>query len=493
MNVVREPVHSLFARCASERPDLEAIVDSKGRSVTYGELDRKSSAFASRLLDFGLGRGERVAFVAYNSIELVESFLGAMKSGASAVLIDPATMAEDLEYQLSDSSPRVILVDSVVLSREQKVLRGFDGAVLINLDGDGPGRVHSYRQLAEGLAAAELPKIDPERDVAVILYYAGVVGRTEQVLHSHAGIAACLHMTIRALGDIRGETTLLTAPFTHVLGLTHAMSYLSAHGRVAMIEKKGAPFDATEALSFMKRVGVKTVWGAPTLFKALLDAAASFQDELPSLRYCVSGGGYLPPDLQREFVAKFRCPLVQAYGLTEGLIVTMQPLEESDAVGTIGRPFPGVDVRVIKEDGTPALSGEVGELYVRSPCLMMGYSDPSDTAMALSEGWLRTGDLVLYDERGLFYFVGVKKRMIKYKGYPVFPRDLEEILKRHPAVERALVVGEPDPEVGERPVARVVLKREYVGRVSPEELMEFVNRKVAAYKKLRAVTFVEAL
>ncbi|MCS6788286.1 MAG: fatty acid--CoA ligase family protein, partial [Aigarchaeota archaeon] len=204
-------------------------------------------------------------------------------------------------------------------------------------------------------------------------------------------------------------------------------------------------------------------------------------------------GGYLPPDLQREFVAKFRCPLVQAYGLTEGLIVTMQPLEESDAVGTIGRPFPGVDVRVIKEDGTPALSGEVGELYVRSPCLMMGYSDPSDTAMALSEGWLRTGDLVLYDERGLFYFVGVKKRMIKYKGYPVFPRDLEEILKRHPAVERALVVGEPDPEVGERPVARVVLKREYVGRVSPEELMEFVNRKVAAYKKLRAVTFVEAL
>ena len=174
-------------------------------------------------------------------------------------------------------------------------------------------------------------------------------------------------------------------------------------------------------------------------------------------------------------------------------MVTIQPLEMSDRLGTIGLPLPGLGHRIVREDGTEVMEpGEVGELHVRSPWIMLGYSDPRDTERAVVGGWLRTGDLVSADESGLLYFRGVKKRMIKYKGYPIFPRDLEEVLKRHPAVKEALVKGERDPEVGERPVGYVVLREGYDGKVSEEELMDFVNSKVAGYKKLRALRIVKS-
>jgi long-chain acyl-CoA synthetase len=174
-------------------------------------------------------------------------------------------------------------------------------------------------------------------------------------------------------------------------------------------------------------------------------------------------------------------------------VVTIQPLEMSDRLGTIGLPLPGVGHRIVREDGTEVMEpGEVGELHVRSPWIMLGYSDPRDTERAVVGGWLRTGDLVSADESGLLYFRGVKKRMIKYKGYPIFPKDLEEVLKRHPAVKEALVKGERDPEVGERPVGYVVLREGYDGKVSEEELMDFVNSKVAGYKKLRALRIVKS-
>jgi long-chain acyl-CoA synthetase len=239
--------------------------------------------------------------------------------------------------------------------------------------------------------------------------------------------------------------------------------------------------------------GVNSIWCVPTLYVKLTNRAGEVR--LPDgIRYCVSAGGYLPPEAQRAFTEAFGVPLVQLYGLTEGWAITVQPLEMSDRLGTIGLPLPGVEHRIVRDDGTEVKNpGEVGELHVRSPWIMLGYSDPRDTERAIVDGWLKTGDLVSVDETGLLYFRGVKKRMIKYKGYPIFPRDLEEVLKRHPAVKEALVKGEPDPEVGERPVGYVVLREGYEGKVSEEELMNYVNSRVAGYKKLRVLHIVRSL
>lgn len=493
MNLSTEPVHSLFQKCAASSPNSIAIVDSRGRSVTYGDLSRRSSALASNLIEYGITRGKKVAFVAYNSIEFLESFLGVMSSGATAVLIDPTTMSEDLAFQLRDSAPSAVITDETVLSRESDVLMSLGDVVLVNLNGNRREEVQSYSDLVRERAVYEVSRVDPYTDVSVVFYYAGVAGRTMQVFHSHAGLSLCIETIAQVLDFRKEERTLMTAPLPHVLGLTQALSHFAACGTVALVEKRGSPLDTIEVLSFAERVGVKSIWGAPSLYKAIVDAVSTHRVDLPKLRYCVSAGGYLPPEVQKRFAEGAGCPLIQLYGLTEGLVVSLQTLKESYVVGTIGRPLPFVEVKVVKDDGALAGAGEVGELLVRSPWVMLGYSDPQDTARAITDGWLRTGDLVTYDDLGLLYFKGVKKRMIKYKGYPVFPRDLEVLLAKHPAVERALVIGEQDEEVGERPVARVVLKRDYVGKVAPEELMAFVNSRVAAYKKLRDLRIVDEI
>jgi long-chain acyl-CoA synthetase len=334
--------------------------------------------------------------------------------------------------------------------------------------------------------------VDPTRDAAVIFYYAGIAGRTEQVLHSHAAPLRCAEEVAKVLRIPRGEKTMLIVPLQHVLGLIQVLSHLSSGGSVTVLERRGGGFDEMQVVEVAGRFGVNSIWCVPTLYVRLANRAGEVR--LPDgIRYCVSAGGYLPPEAQRAFTKAFGVPLVQLYGLTEGWVVTVQPLEMSDRLGTIGLPLPGVEHRIVRDDGTEVRDpGEVGELHVRTPWIMLGYSDPGDTERAVVDGWLRTGDLVSADETGLLYFRGVKKRMIKYKGYPIFPRDLEEVLKRHPEVKEALVKGEPDPEVGERPVGYVVLREGYEGKVSEEELMDYVNSRVAGYKKLRALRIVRS-
>ncbi len=191
-------------------------------------------------------------------------------------------------------------------------------------------------------------------------------------------------------------------------------------------------------------------------------------------------------------------PLVQFYGLTEAYVLTVQPIKYKDVTGTVGSAIPGAELKIVDpNDPSKELGvGSVGELAAKAPWVMKGYSDPDDTRRAFHNGWLLTGDLMVMDDKGLLYFRGVKKRMIKYKGYPIFPRDLEIILMKHPAVKETYVTGEQaeDPSIGQLPVAYVVLHDEYRGgKVSDKELIDFVNSRVAFYKKLRKVYFVDRL
>ncbi|EZQ11523.1 acyl-CoA synthetase [Candidatus Acidianus copahuensis] len=188
---------------------------------------------------------------------------------------------------------------------------------------------------------------------------------------------------------------------------------------------------------------------------------------------------------------KFNVPLLQTYGMTEALSVTSQPIELKHVLGTVGIPEVDVDVKVVDPDNPEKELGvnETGELLVKSPWIMKGYSDEGENTKVFLNGWLRTGDLLMMNDDGLFFFKGVKKRLIKYKGYPIFPRDLELILLKHPAVKEVFVTAEKDPSVGEIPVAYVVPR----DNVSEDEPIKFVNSKVAFYKKLRKIYLVKEI
>jgi len=496
---LKSAIHEALDLWASEWSERVALVSSSGKRLTYNELSALSRSIASSLRKMGVSKGDAVALVAYNSVELLAAFFGCVRAGAASVMIDPATLSEDLRFQLEDSKSKVVVADSAVLDRELGTFEeaGVEKVLLLDGDRKQEGKrleVKAFREAAsEPPAEGEEVRIDPTKDVAIVFYYAGIAGRTEQVLHSHAAPLLCAVQVAKVLRVKPGENTLLVVPFQHVFGLTQVLSHLCSGGSVTVLERKGGGFDELQMVDVAGRFGVNSIWSAPTLYVRLVNRAGEVR--LPDgIRYCISGGGYLPPDVQRTFMEVFGVPLVQAYGLTEGWAVTLQPIESSHKLGTIGQPLPGVEIRIVREDGSEVKEpGEVGELHVRSPWIMLGYSDPSDTEKAIVDGWLKTGDLVSADESGLLYFRGVKKRMIKYKGYPIFPRDLEEVLKRHPAVKEALVKSEPDPEVGERPVGFVVLREGYEGKVSEGELMDFVNSKVAGYKKLRALRIVGSL
>ncbi len=418
------------------QPDKTAVDDGVER-LSYGELWKRSLKSRS---------GTKVFFIARNSSAALASLVGLLTSPSTTALIDPLTVSEDLIYQLEDFKPDLVLTDEEVFGRNADVFKSWNVAKVGDWSSQSGG----------GLGE-------------VVMYYAGIAGRTMQVVHTAEGFWRCAHSLATAMQLTPSDVVLVTPPLTHVLGLLTAMASLMSGATVLLMRR----FDVDAAVKLAERSTV--IVGVPTVYAELNKAGVGRL----GARYAVSGGAYLPPDVQQKFEEATGVPILQVYGLTEALVVTFQPPQLKDVKGTIGIPLPWVDVKLAED----------GELLVKAPWIMRKYGDQAETEKVFQNGYLKTGDIMAIDERGLLYFRGVKKRMIKYKGYPIFPRDLELVLSKHPAVKEALVKGEPDPEVGERPVAYVVLKEP----ASEKELLDFVNSRVAFYKRLKKIYIVDKL
>jgi len=486
--------HDLLEKARASPTSTALIQVEDGSRYSYEELARKSMAVAGWLQEKGVTEGDQVLFAAFNTKESVAGLFGIWMSGAQAVLVDPLTTSEDLLFQLSGRGIRIGLISLEFLVREQTVLSdsGLQEALVLD----------SYSQKAKaGIGVSSLGEVEGfhmhwrepnirSDDVALVMYYAGIAGRTMQTYHTHFAVnSSTLALISMMKTEIQGG--LVVAPITHILGLQAGLLVSLFTGGTAVMMKK---WDPDLALVSIRDYGVNYVPGAPMMHDSLLRRARE-QGASVHLDLGISGGAPLSPETQEGYRSVFGAPLVQIYGMTEAWIVTFQPTSIAEVKGTVGIPLPDVDVKIVEPDRPSEEKGigEVGELLVRSPWLMKGYEDEEETNRVFIDGWLRTGDLMVMDERGLLYFRGVRKRMLKYKAYPIFPRDLELILERHPLVDKALVIGEPHPEYGTLPVARVKLRPGAEGRVTPEELMEYVNSKVAFYKKIRRVEIVEEL
>ncbi len=505
------PLYEFLRISAQKYPDKTALIYFDGK-MTYKELDVLTDRFAAALADLGVKKGDRVALFLPNTPSFVISYYGALKSGAVVTAMSPLYKEREVEHQLNDSEAETIVLLDLLYPIVEKVwertklrnvivgsLRDYMPsfkAFLGSLLGKIPSRhverranVYFFRELVARYGANP-PKIEinPKEDLAALQYTGGTTGISKGAMLTHMNLVSNAVMCKEWLQPREGEEVVLTVlPLFHIYGMTTSMNApILFAGTMVLLPR----FDPVAVLQAIHKYRVTVFCGAPTMYAMLLAHSDLTKYDLTSVRFCISGAAPLPPDVQKKFMEVTGGVLVEGYGLTESSPVThANPLDrtmKTVKIGSIGVPWPDTDAKIVDiETGEKELPpGEVGELIVRGPQVMKGYwKMPEETSAVLRDGWLYTGDVGKMDEDGYFYITDRKKDLIKYKGYSVYPRELEDVLYEHPAVKLCGVIGKPDPVAGEIPKAFVVLKEG--ATVTEEELMKFVNEKVAPYKAIR--------
>ena len=505
------PLYEFLRTSAQKYPDKTALIYFN-RKITYKELDVLTDKFAAALADFGVKKGDRVALFLPNTPLFVISYYGALKAGAIVTAISPLYKEREVEHQLNDSEAEtIVLLDllypivekiwektklrNVIVGSLRDYMPSFK-AFLGSLFGKIPSRrverkanVYFFRELVARYDANP-PKVEinPKEDLAALQYTGGTTGISKGAMLTHMNLVSNAVMCKEWLQPCEGEEVVLTVlPLFHIYGMTTSMNApILFAGTMVLLPR----FDPVAVLQAIHRYRVTVFCGAPTMYAMLMACSDLKKYDLTSVRFCISGAAPLPPDVQKKFMEVTGGVLVEGYGLTESSPVThVNPLDrtmKTVKIGSIGIPWPDTDAKIVDiETGEKELPpGEVGELIVKGPQVMKGYwKMPEETAAVLRDGWLYTGDVGKMDEDGYFYITDRKKDLIKYKGYSVYPRELEDVLYEHPAVKLCGVIGKPDPVAGEIPKAFVVLKEGMTA--TEEELMKFVNEKVAPYKAIR--------
>jgi len=509
------PLHGLLAETAEKFPEQTAIVYFNKR-MTYRDLKQFSDRFATALDGLGVKKGDKVAIFLPNIPQFIISYYGISEIGAIATAISPLYKEREVAHQMNDSQAEtVVVLDALYPTLEKglassKVKRvivtsfkeympagtAFLGSLLKKIPSHkvahGPN-VHFFQELLSKYEPNP-PKVsvNPHEDLVALQYTGGTTGIAKGAMLTHMNLvsnAVCCAEWLRGVRS--GETFLTVLPLFHIYGMTTGMNtpiYLA--GGMIMLPR----FDALSTFQAIQKYKVTIFCGAPTMYSMLLAHPDSNKYDLRSVRFCISGSAPLPPEVQKNWMKATGGVLVEGYGLTESSPVThCNPLDKSFKtvkVGSIGLPWPNTEAKVMDmEIGEKELAtGETGEVVVKGPQVMKGYwKMPEETASVLRNGWLFTGDIGRMDEDGYFYITDRKKDLIKYKGYSVYPREVEDVIYEHPAVKLCAVVGKPDPVAGEIPKAFVVLKE---GKTATaEEIKEFVNSKVAPYKAVREVEF----
>jgi long-chain acyl-CoA synthetase len=465
---------ALLLAQADETPDAAALI-AGDRTVSYAELQALSARVGGGLIGRGIEPGDRVAIACNNDVEFVTSYLGALWAGAVAVPLNPLAPASVVSAQAAAVQASALLC--------------------------GPG-AEALLELPRAVPTAQLETGEPtpaevERDdaeLAVLLFTSGTAGAPRAAMLTHENLATNIsqvqgHPGLRVRSD---DVGLAALPFFHVFGLNVALGVGLQAGMTTVLLDH---FDATRAVQLIRAHDVTIVAGVPTMFGAFLELPDDVApaDSFASIRLAVSGAAELPLDRGEAFMSRFGVTIYEGYGLTEAApIVSTNAIEESPRAGSIGPPLPGVEVRLVGDDGEDVFPGDPGEIWVRGQNVFTGYwEDPEATARVLVDGWLRTGDVAVADDDGFLSLVDRKKDLVIVSGFNVFPVEVEDVLLEHPAIADAAVIGIPNRRTGEAVGAWVVLTPG--ANLTAEEVRDHTAHQLARYKIPATVTFVDAL
>jgi acyl-CoA synthetase (AMP-forming)/AMP-acid ligase II len=494
----------LVLRGAEARGDKPALVEGPtGRTITYHQLASRVRRAAAGLAAAGIRKGDVVAICAPNIPEYVIAFHGAASIGAMVTTLNPLCTEQDMESQLADSRARVMITVPELLEKagaaarataaEQLYVIGEAGAAAA-----GGGGAVPFAALLEHGGDPPRVQIDPATDVVALPYSSGTTGVSKGVMLTHRNLVANL-LQVDATGQVYEHDTLLAVlPFFHIYGMVVIMNLGLYRGATLVTMPR---FDLEQYLQLIARHRVTFAHVVPPVMLALAKHPLVSRYDLSSLRTLFSGAAPLSDSLSRACAERLGVVVRQGYGMTEASPGTHLSPEDPAKIksGSVGPVIAGTECQVVHVDtGAPCGPMQDGELWVRGPQVMKGYLNrPEATALTVdADGWLHTGDIGYADHDGHFFIVDRLKELIKCKGYQVPPAELEAVLLTHPAVADAAVIPAPDEECGEVPKAFVVLKSmpaggDGAGLPTPDDLMAYVAGKVASYKRLRLLEFID--
>jgi long-chain acyl-CoA synthetase len=514
--VPTESAIELFEASARADPERPCIHYFDG-TLTYGAVDRMAEGLADALGVLGLARGDRVALYLQNVPQFAIAQYAVWKAGGIVVPLNPMFRETELTYHLNDSGARILIaLESLYDETARSVVprtgvqRVVTTSELDCLPAELPRPALLTRsrkvRFAETLDFVELAqdapgvrgrsRVGPD-DVAYLTYTSGTTGVPKGAMNTHTNVVynSRLYAVWMQLGP--ADVVLGVAPLFHITGMIAHLGAAAAAGAPVVL---GYRFDAGEILRLIERWGATFAVGSITAFIALADHPTVRTRDLRTLRKVYSGGAPVAPAVVRRFRELTGAYIHNVYGLTETTspshavpLGREAPVDPATGALSVGIPIPGAVARIVDlESGTTELPpGETGEIAIRGPMVVAGYwGKPEETAYAIRDGWLHTGDVGTRDARGWFYLVDRKKDLINAAGYKVWPREVEDVLYQHPAVREAAVVGVPDPYRGETVKAFVALHQDDRGRVTPAALIEFCRTRLAAYKYPREVEIV---
>lgn len=505
----------MLRNASSHNPNVTAIV-FRDITISYAQLNEYTERFAAGLVETGVKKDDCVALYLPNTPQFVISYYGALKLGAIVTACSPLYKERELLYQLIDSQAKTIvcltsnyqtvknvlkdsMLRNVILADDQDfktISQDSSEAKNTPIDVGSDGCL-TFRSLLEKPVSAPVHvQRDPSHDIALLQYTGGTTGTPKGAMITHQNLVVNAIQFATWLRFRHDDIHLTALPLFHIYGMTTSMNApIYAASTMILVPR----FEPTQLLETIDRYKPTVFCGVPTMYTALVNHPETQRHNLRSIRVCISGAAPLPGEIQRKFEQVTGGRLVEGYGLTETSPVThVNPLDDpkKNRIGSIGIPIFDTEAKIVDlETGGKELTlGEVGELVIRGPQVMLGYwKKPDETENSVKNGWVYTGDIAKMDEYGYFYIIDRKKDMINVSGLKVYPREVEEILYEHPKVKEACVVGVPDPYRGERVKAFVVLKDTTPENAASNELINFCKQRIADYKAPSEIEFVSQM
>jgi long-chain acyl-CoA synthetase len=473
-----------LAGTARQYPDRPALVLG-GDVITYRQLDDATARFASLLVGWDVGPGDRVGVMLPNVPDFAIAYYGVLRAGAVVVPMNPLLKEREVAFYLSDSGAK-LLVAWEGFGEPARAGAAAAGSECLVIGPQNP----LAALLADVAPTEEVARREAD-DTAVILYTSGTTGTPKGAELTHSNLTHNSEVS-QGLFTLGPDDVILGAlPLFHAFGQTCGLNTAVLVGAALALVPR---FDADAVLETIAQRGVTVFQGVPTMYAALLHHPERERFDVSTLRVCVSGGAALAVEILHAFESAFGCVVLEGYGLSEtSPVACFNHPDRERKPGSIGTPVKGVEMRLVDDGRQEVGPGEPGEVAIRGHNVMKGYwQRPDATAAAIdAAGWFYSGDIARVDADGCFFIVDRKKELIIRGGYNVYPREIEEVIYEHPAVREAAVIGIPHPDLGEEVGAAIALKPD--AETDPSELRDFVKERVAAYKYPRHVWLVDEL